>query len=65
MNLRAGRSRARIASRRAGRDGRKRNALLRFEAHLPQAGQKAAFDLIGVRLQQPRQSLKMNPKLVA
>jgi hypothetical protein len=39
--------------------------LLRLEAHFPQARQEAAVDLIGLRLQEPRQPLKMEAKLVA
>ena len=51
-----------------GRSGRNRGqggALLRLEAHLPQTGEEAAVDLIGLRLQKPRQSLKMKAELVA
>jgi hypothetical protein len=39
--------------------------LLRLKAHFPQAYQEAAVDLIGLRLQESRQPLEMEAKLVA
>ena len=48
-----------------GRDGGQRGALLRLEAHFPQARQEAAVDLIGLRLQESRQPLEMKTELVA
>ena len=47
------------------RDGGQRGALLRLEAHFPQACQEPAVDLIGLRLQESRQPLQMNAKLIA
>jgi hypothetical protein len=39
--------------------------LLRLETHFPQAGQKKAIDLIGLRFEKPGQLLKMKSELVA
>ena len=48
-----------------GRDGGQCGALLRLETHFLQTCQETAVDLIGLRLQESRQSLEMEAKLVA
>src|SRR6185369_11391403 len=47
------------------RDGGERGALLRLEAHRPQARQETAVDFIGLRLQEVRQPLQMKTQLIA
>ena len=48
-----------------GRNGGEGSALLWLETQFPQPAQKAAIDLIGLRLQETRQALKMKAELIA